>query len=232
MRFTEMEYAIPRERAAEALERVLALIERRRLPVGVPDRAARGGARRRLPLHRPRPRRPATSRCTSTAAWSSRPTSARSSGSWTSYGGRPHWGKRHYQSAHTLAPRYPDWERFQAVRRRFDPEGRFANDYTDRVLGPVVASGSPAAAAGRASRPGRRACAPARAACARPPAARKGARRVAAAAVAVEVHSLEPAPGDAGGAAAHPQPHAGTVRQELPAQFFNARQPPGQLLSH
>ena len=53
------------------------------------------------------------------------------------YGGRPHWGKRHYQSAHTLAARYPDWERFQAVRRRFDPEGRFANDYTDRVLGPV-----------------------------------------------------------------------------------------------
>jgi L-gulonolactone oxidase len=51
--------------------------------------------------------------------------------------GRPHWGKMHYQTAATLAPRYPHWERFQAVRRQLDPEGRFANSYTDRVLGPI-----------------------------------------------------------------------------------------------
>ena len=25
------------------------------------------------------------------------------------YGGRPHWGKRHFQTAETLAPRYPRW---------------------------------------------------------------------------------------------------------------------------
>ena len=67
------------------------------------------------------------------------------------YGGRPHWGKRHYQSAATLAPRYPGWERFAAVRARLDPEGRFENDYTRRVLGPVSAlSGSAEAGAGRA----------------------------------------------------------------------------------
>jgi L-gulonolactone oxidase len=52
-------------------------------------------------------------------------------------GGRPHWGKRHFHCAHTLRPRYPDWERFQGVRARLDPHGRFANDYIDRVLGPV-----------------------------------------------------------------------------------------------
>lgn len=52
-------------------------------------------------------------------------------------GGRPHWGKRHFQTAATLRPRYPDWDRFQAVRARLDPHGLFANDYTDRVLGPV-----------------------------------------------------------------------------------------------
>jgi FAD/FMN-containing dehydrogenase len=55
------------------------------------------------------------------------------------YEGRPHWGKRHYQTAGTLAPRYPAWERFQAVRARLDPAGVFANDYTRRVLGPVAA---------------------------------------------------------------------------------------------
>lgn len=52
--------------------------------------------------------------------------------------GRPHWGKLHFQSAETLAPRFPRWDAFQDVRRRMDPEGRFANPYTDRVLGPVA----------------------------------------------------------------------------------------------
>jgi FAD/FMN-containing dehydrogenase len=54
-----------------------------------------------------------------------------------SYGGRPHWGKRHFQSAASLAPRYPCWAEIQAQRSRLDPEGRFVNGYTERVLGPV-----------------------------------------------------------------------------------------------
>jgi FAD/FMN-containing dehydrogenase len=53
------------------------------------------------------------------------------------HGGRPHWGKLHFQTAETLAPRYPEWDKFQAVRRRLDPEGRFSNPYLDRVLGPI-----------------------------------------------------------------------------------------------
>jgi L-gulonolactone oxidase len=52
-------------------------------------------------------------------------------------GGRPHWGKRHFQTADTLRSRYPDWDRFQSVRARLDPDGRFANEWTDRVLGPA-----------------------------------------------------------------------------------------------
>ena len=38
-----------------------------------------------------------------------------------------------------VATRYPEWDRFQAVRARLDPDGVFANDYTRRVLGPVGA---------------------------------------------------------------------------------------------
>ena len=137
VRFTEMEYAIPREQAAEALERVLALVERRRLPVGFPIelRVAAGD-----------------DALLSTAY--GRPTAYIAVHQYQGmdfeayfraveaimdeYGGRPHWGKRHYQSAATLAARYPEWERFQEVRRRLDPEGRFENDYTRRVLGPVT----------------------------------------------------------------------------------------------
>ena len=51
------------------------------------------------------------------------------------YGGRPHWGKRHYQSAATLRSRYPGWDRFRAVRDRLDPERKFENEYLRRVLG-------------------------------------------------------------------------------------------------
>lgn len=52
-------------------------------------------------------------------------------------GGRPHWGKLHFQTAATLRTRYPRFDDFTALRARLDPEGRFANAYLDRVLGPV-----------------------------------------------------------------------------------------------
>jgi len=55
------------------------------------------------------------------------------------YDGRPHWGKLHYQNAATLAPRYPEWDAFAAVRAELDPDGVFANQYLDRVLGPICA---------------------------------------------------------------------------------------------
>ncbi len=50
------------------------------------------------------------------------------------YDGRPHWGKRHGQTADSLRPRYPEWDRFAAVRTRLDPGGRFTNEYIRRVL--------------------------------------------------------------------------------------------------
>ena len=48
---------------------------------------------------------------------------------------RPHWGKRHFHTAATLEPRYPEWQAFQQQRRSFDPEGTFANPHVRRVLG-------------------------------------------------------------------------------------------------
>lgn len=49
--------------------------------------------------------------------------------------GRPHWGKLHTRTAADLAPAYPRWAEFQAIRDRLDPERLFTNDYLDRVLG-------------------------------------------------------------------------------------------------
>jgi L-gulono-1,4-lactone dehydrogenase len=136
VRFTEMEYGIPREHAAEALERVLELIERRRLPIGFPielrvvaaDDAllstAHGHPTAYIAVHQYLGMEyEAYFRAVELIM--------------DEYGGRPHWGKRHYQTAATLAPRYPEWERFAEIRARFDPEGRYENDYTRRVLGPL-----------------------------------------------------------------------------------------------
>ena len=51
------------------------------------------------------------------------------------YGGRPHWGKVHYQDAESLAALYPKFADFVGVRDRLDPDRVFANPYLERVLG-------------------------------------------------------------------------------------------------
>lgn len=51
-------------------------------------------------------------------------------------GGRPHWGKLHYRDAESLRPEYPRFDDFLAIRDRLDPHRIFQNAYTDRVLGP------------------------------------------------------------------------------------------------
>ena len=141
VKFTEMEYAIPREAAAQALGRVMATIEERRIAVGFPIEV-------RFVAADDSYLSPANGRETCYIAvhmfqgmeWE--PYFRAVEEIMTSLEGRPHWGKRHFQSAAELQPRYPDWDRFQAVRLRLDPGGLFRNRYTDRVLGPV---GVPAA---------------------------------------------------------------------------------------
>lgn len=136
VRFTEMEYALPRERTPEAVRRVMETIEQRGFAVPFPIEVRTVAA---------------DDAFLSTAA-------GRESGfvavhmfegmEWEPYfraveaimgelEGRPHWGKRHFQTAAQLRSRYPDWDRFQVVRARLDPHGRFANDWTERVLGSI-----------------------------------------------------------------------------------------------
>jgi L-gulono-1,4-lactone dehydrogenase len=136
VRFTEMEYALPREHTTTAVLRVLDTVKHGgfAVPFPIEVRTVRGD-----------------DALLSTAA-------GRESGyvavhmyrgmQWRPYfeaverimselGGRPHWGKRHFQTAASLRERYPEWDRFQAIRARLDPNGLFANAWTERVLGPV-----------------------------------------------------------------------------------------------
>lgn len=134
VRFTEMEYAVPRRRARDAIEGVLGLVARLRLPVAFPIEVRFVAADDALLS-------PAAGRDTCYVA-----VHQHVGQEFETYfraveelmdalDGRPHWGKRHAQRAATLRPRYPGWDAFAAVRDRLDPERRFANAYVRRVLG-------------------------------------------------------------------------------------------------
>ena len=51
------------------------------------------------------------------------------------FDGRPHWGKMHFRDAASLAPSYPRFGDFLAVREQLDPGRLFDNSYLERVLG-------------------------------------------------------------------------------------------------
>jgi FAD/FMN-containing dehydrogenase len=51
-----------------------------------------------------------------------------------SYGGRPHWGKKHSMKAAGLRSLYPMWDQFRELRQQFDPQGIFLNSYLKDVL--------------------------------------------------------------------------------------------------
>ncbi len=132
--FLEMEYAVPRAAFRPAFDAVRELVSRMRVPIGFPVECrfvagddialstAEGGETAYIAVH------------TAIGA----PHQEYFSGVEAIMGrhdGRPHWGKLHFRTAESLAPRYPRWDDFQAVRAELDPSGVFANPYTDRVLG-------------------------------------------------------------------------------------------------
>ena len=138
VRFTEMEYAIPRQHGPEAVRRVLSLVRERKLPVGFPIEFRLVAADDALlsPAHERETAYVAVHQYQG-AVWE--PYFRAVEGIMSEYEGRPHWGKRHFQTAETLDELYPRWRDFQTVRARLDPEGRFSNAYTDRVLGRIGA---------------------------------------------------------------------------------------------
>jgi L-gulono-1,4-lactone dehydrogenase len=135
VRFTEMEYGVPREHGPAAARRVIEWVRSNRYPVFFPIemRVAAGDDALLSPSHE---------RDTAYIAvhqyrrmeWRSYFEAVEEI--MRDYRGRPHWGKRHFQTAATLAPLYPEWERFRAARDELDPNRVFANEYATRVLGP------------------------------------------------------------------------------------------------
>jgi FAD-linked oxidoreductase len=135
VRFTEMEYGVPREHGPEAVRRVIEWVRSNRYPVFFPIemRVAAGDDALLSPSHE---RDTAYIAVHQYRGMEWRPYFEAVEAIMDGYAGRPHWGKRHFQTAATLAPRYPAWPEFQATRDELDPGRAFTNEYARRVLGP------------------------------------------------------------------------------------------------
>jgi L-gulono-1,4-lactone dehydrogenase len=135
VRFSEMEYAIPREAAREAIERLQAMIEERGFRVNFPVEV-RFVAPDDILLSPSHGRQTCYIAVHLYRGMDYEPYFRAVEDIMRSYGGRPHWGKLHFRERDDLRDAYPQWEGFASVRAKLDPEGRFRNPYLDRVLGP------------------------------------------------------------------------------------------------
>ena len=134
VRFRESEYAIPREHVPEALRAIRDLVATKgwkisfpiEVRVAAPDEnwlsTAYGRESGYIAVHR---------------YWREDPTEyfAGVEAIMRGFGGRPHWGKMHFQDAESLSAVYPRFDDFRAVRDRLDPDRLFTNDYLRTVLG-------------------------------------------------------------------------------------------------
>ncbi len=134
VRFTEMEYGVPREHGPEAARRVIEWVRANRYPVFFPIEMRVSAADDAL-LSTAQGRDTAYIAVHQYRGMKWRPYFEAVEQIMDTYDGRPHWGKRHFQTATTLAPRYQGWERFQAAREVLDPRRAFTNSYAERVLG-------------------------------------------------------------------------------------------------
>ncbi len=134
VRFTEMEYGVPREHGPEAVRRVIEWVRSNRYPVFFPIEMRVVAADDALlsPSHE---RDTAYIAVHQYRGMEWRPYFEAVEAIMNDYVGRPHWGKRHFQTATSLAERYPRWAEFQAARDELDPKRVFSNEYAARTLG-------------------------------------------------------------------------------------------------
>ena len=135
VRFTEQEYAIPRESAPYVLAEIRSLFARRDWRISFPVEVrftpgddpwlstAYGRDTAYIAVHVFHP---------SANQEYFRDVEA----VMTAAAGRPHWGKMHTRSADYLRSAYPMFGEFVALRDELDPQRRFGNAYLTQVLGP------------------------------------------------------------------------------------------------
>jgi L-gulono-1,4-lactone dehydrogenase len=130
-RFNEMEYAVPRERAVDAVLAARDVLERHPVTLPIELRLVAGDDALLSPTYE------CDSAYVAVHTFEGVPPEApfrEFEALMAGFGGRPHWGKQTFLGADELAPRYPAWDAFQAARAELDPDGRFMNAWARRVL--------------------------------------------------------------------------------------------------
>ena len=51
------------------------------------------------------------------------------------HGGRPHWGKMNSFTQQEVIDAYPQFSKFDEIRKNQDPDGMFTNAYLKRIIG-------------------------------------------------------------------------------------------------
>jgi L-gulonolactone oxidase len=131
VRFEEMEYALPREHAVEAMRAARQILERYPVSFPIELRFSAGDDALLSPAHA---RDSAYVAVHVYEGMSYDAPFREVEAVMAEWGGRPHWGKRSFLSAAELAPRYPRWADFAAIRERLDPAGRFVNAWARQTL--------------------------------------------------------------------------------------------------
>jgi L-gulonolactone oxidase len=134
VRFREMEYAVPRAAAVDALREVRALVDRSGWRISFPVEVRTAPADD-IALSTASGRDSAYLAFHVNQQTDHRPYFEAVEQVLRGYDGRPHWGKLHTRTAADLEPAYPRWAEFRAVRDRLDPDRLFTNAYLRRVLG-------------------------------------------------------------------------------------------------
>jgi FAD-linked oxidoreductase len=131
--FNEMEYSVPAEAGPACFREVVAALRRARLPLYFPLEFRRV-QKDQLWLSPFYERDSVSISVHEVARRPYQPLFQLVEPIFWKYSGRPHWGKLHSLTASQLAPLYPRWHDFQALRREHDPAGKFLTPSLRRTL--------------------------------------------------------------------------------------------------
>ncbi len=134
VRFNEMEYHLPREKAADALREIIRIIETNNIRVFFPIEF-RTVAPDDIWLSPFYGRKSASIAVHQFYEWDYHDYFSQVEPVFIKHEGRPHWGKLNTLRAADFATLYPKWNEFLAIRKEMDPTGKFLTPYMKSVFG-------------------------------------------------------------------------------------------------
>lgn len=128
VKFNAMEYALPYETGADAVQEIVAAIRKQKLATSFPIafRTVKADDIWLSPFYG---RDSVTVAVHQYAKVDAEPLFTACEAILKHYGGRPHWGQLHTMTRDEAAAIYPKFDEFSALRRRMDPNDKFLNQH-------------------------------------------------------------------------------------------------------